>query len=131
MRNIKPGDNITAVYRSNANRHVIPMRVMKVGRKYIYGITLYLDVDGQLKRGHQIEVNHEKSTIYPGLRHDLRAAEFGYRDDYRKWQHKKQGKRRDFNYELRTLVNSRLGEWEQEHPMPEPPEFPAPEAEGG
>ena len=120
----KPGDEITAVYQGRVNRHVLLLKVVKVGRKYLHGLTQFVEPDGQIRDGHEVRVNLEESTVYPGLRHDLRASEFRYRDEYRSWQLRKQKRQNDIEYELRELCRERLGEWEAEHPMPRPPDFP-------
>lgn len=125
----KPGDEVTAIFRHNTGRSVLLLEVKKVGRKYLHGLTLYKTPIGTISNGHEVKINIEESTIYKGLRHDLRDAEFQYRNDYRSWQQQRQEKISDFNYELRNFVNERTEEWEQENPMPQPPEFPAPEAE--
>ena len=131
---IKPGDEVTAVYNSLTDRHVLLLKVTKVGRKYIYGTTLWSDPDGAVREGHDTKVDTERSIIYPGLRHDLRAAEFKYQNDYRRWQDRYQEKEKEITRELRDLIRSRLDEWKdewkQENPIPQRPELPTPEAEG-
>ena len=124
---IKQGDEVTAVYSGVASRVVSLMRVTKVGSKYLYGITLWVEPDGFIRDGHPTQANLETSVIYPGLRHDLRDAEFKYRKDYRQWKNRKQKKREDAQYELRSLVQDKVDEWETENPMPQPPEFPQPD----
>ena len=117
------------MYRGRVNRHVLLLKVIKVGRKYIHGITLWVEPDGNIKEGHEIKVNLEESTIYPELRHDLRASEFKYRDDYRQWQLQKRKQQEAIEWEFRNFVREKLDEWEVDHPMPQPPAFPAPEPE--
>jgi len=120
----KPGDAVTAVYQGRVNRHVLLLKVVKVGRKYLHGLTQFVEPDGQIRDGHEVKVNLEESTIYPGLRHDLRASELKYRDDYRQWQLQKRKHQEDIMWEFRNFVRERLDEWEADHPMPQPSEFP-------
>lgn len=128
-----PGDEVTAVYQLQhqrpMERHVLPLKITETGRKYLHGITLHFDREGIKSEGHKTRVNIEESTIYPGLRHDLRAAEFKYRNDYRKWQHDRQEKKNEVNKHLRKILDTRLKEWETNNPMPQPPELPAQDAE--
>lgn len=122
----KPGDEVTAVYYNLGTRYVHLLKITKVGRKYIYGTTIWVDPDGTTRDGHPTKVNLEESVIYRGLRHDLDAAEDQYRKDYQQWQQQKKSQRQDFEWELKTLVQDKVDAWEVDNPMPHPPEFPAP-----
>ena len=125
----KPGDELTAVYSGVTSRIVSLIRVTKVGRKYLHGITLWVEPDGTIRDGHPTQVNLENSIIYPGIHNDLRAAEYKYREDYRQWKQQKQKQREDAQRELRTLVQDKVDAWETDNPQPQPQEFPPPETE--
>lgn len=129
----KPGNEVTAVYhhphQRPMGRHVLLLKVTKVGRKYLHGITLYVNSEGIVREGHNTKVNIKESVIYPELRLDLRDAEFKYRENYRQWQNRKQSKRNEIKRDFWDYMQKRLGEWEVDNPMPQPPEFPTQEAE--
>lgn len=126
----KPDDEITAVYHRRGGRSVLFLKVTKVGRKYLHGITLSVTHEGTVREGHETNVDIEESAIYPGLRIDLQDAEFKYRDNYRQWQQQKQSRKDEIKRDLWDYMRDRLDEWEADNPMPQPPEFPAPEAGG-
>jgi len=126
-KNVKPGDKITAVYNSTLKRHVILLRVIKVGRKWLHGVTIFFEPDGQKREGHPMKVDLETSEIYPGLRHDMRAVEFKHQDDYRLWKQARQQRQEDYAWELREFIREKMDLWDLDNPMPERTEFPTPE----
>ena len=123
-----PGDAITAVYPHLGGRSVMLMRVDKVGRKYLHGITLSRSPNGAIREGHPHRINIEDSTIYPGLRHELRDAEYKHRLAVQQWQRRKQSRKDEVARDFWDYVRGRMDKWEAVHPVPPPPEFPAPEA---
>lgn len=128
MMRFMSGDEITAVYPHLGGRSVLLMRVNKVGRKYLHGITLSRNPDGTIREGHPHRINIENSTIYPRLRHDLRDAEFEYRLAVLKWKRQKQSRKDEIARDFWDYVRGRMDKWEVYNPMPQPPEFPTPEA---
>lgn len=122
----KVGDEITAIFPGRVKHHVYMLRVVKTGRKYIHGMTLWINPEGDIREGHEAKINLEESTLYMGLRKDLQTLEYNYREDYKNWQNAKKEKKSDLEYELKNYVWDGLKGWEKENPMPQPPEFPSP-----
>ena len=122
----KKGDEITAIFQGRVNKHVYMLRVSKAGRKYVHGMTLWINPDGDIREGHECKINLEESTIYMGLRKDLQELEYQYRDDYQSWKNQKKTRQNELEYELKNYVWDGLKEWEAKNPMPKPPEFPSP-----
>jgi len=125
----RPGDEVTAVYNLQPDRYVLLLRVTRVGRKYLHGVTLWVDQGGAIREGHETKVPLKESIIYSGLRTDLREAEHQYRKTRQQWNNQREKVRRDAEWELRGLVQDALDMWEAENPAPRRTEFPAPEAE--
>jgi len=115
----KIDDEVTIVYENRyTGRHVGFDKVTKIGTKYIYTVTLWVEQDGTIREGHPQRYSMNDIIIYPGLRHDLRAIVTKHKEDYRQWQERKKRKHREIEWDLRNLVQERLGEWEQNNPIP-------------
>ena len=125
----KPGDEATAVYSRLGERYILLMSVTKVGRKYLHGITLHMTSEGIVREGHETKVNIEKSTIYKGLRHDLRKAILKHRTENDQWERQRHKKKNEFGRDFWEYVKAQLNEWEVANPPPKEPDLPTPEVE--
>lgn len=122
---MKVGDQITIKYLSAYKKTQISfMKITKIGKKYVYGVTLWnTEIDG-IREGHPIKYEMNKLVVYPGIRQDLRDILDKYDADYRQWQ-KDRGKReQEIDWELRDLKEEKMDVWKTHNPMPQIPEFP-------
>ena len=121
----KPGDQVTVVYRSNLpGRHVSLVNVEKVGRKWLHGMTLFVNHAGDLREGHKVKHNMETCSIYPGHRLDIRETEREYLQKYHDWKLSRKTYENDIERELRKEVWAQVDEWDKENPMPQLQDLP-------
>lgn len=122
---MKVGDHITVKYLSAYKKTQISfMKITKIGKKYVYGVTLWnTKIDG-IKEGHPTKYEINKIVVYPGIRQDLRDLLDKYDADYRQWQKEREKREREIDWEIRNLKEERMDIWRDDNPMPQIPEYP-------
>jgi len=115
----KVGDEITAVYSRLEKRYVLFLKVTKIGRLYIYGMTLYTNQEGTVSNGHEVKLVTKLTTFYPGLRHDLREAELKYRAEDQGWIYQRNEKEKELVWEFRDHLRAQMDAWKLENPRPQ------------
>lgn len=123
---MKVGDQITIKYFSAYKKTSINfLKVTKIGKKYVYGVTLWNSRQDGIREGHPTKYVMNNITVYPGIRQDLRDILDNYEADYRQWQRDRDKREREIDWEIRNLKEERLDIWRNDNPMPELPEIPA------
>ena len=132
MSNIKDkisiGDLITVKYFSVYKKTQVSfVKVTNIGRKYLYGKTMWIAPGEELREGHPIDYIIDKITIYEGIRRDLKELIEKYETNLRAWQRNKDEKDKEIDWELRNLKDEKMDAWKKKNPMPQPPILPEPE----
>ena len=102
---------------------VVFLEVVKKGRKYLHGITLFVDNEGEIKQGHPTQYEMEKATIYSGIRQDLREKEKEYEASLKTWHNKRRIYDQDVDRELRIVKEGKMDAWRMQNPQPTPPDL--------
>ncbi len=125
MTKFKIGQQITVVYSHLGERVVLLLKVTKVGRKYLHGVTRHIKLDGTLMDGYRTKVDPEKSDIYAGFRFDITDAMLKHREEYEEWERQEHKKKLEYERDFYLHVKKRVAEWVVDNPAPQPPEFSA------
>lgn len=103
---------------------VVILRVTKVGRKYVYGHTIWTDqIDGEKESYDVRKFNLEEYKLYPEKRQDLYDELRQHERNVRKWKDEKEKYYRDVDRELRDKkykeMAERMNEWDKRNPFPQ------------
>jgi len=115
---IKPNDVVTILKKDlYGDIGVRVIRVVKIGRQYIYGKYIYDGVESD----YVSRIPIDGVIMLRGNRGDLEAEELAYSRSMRTWHDMKTEAIRKIDSELWDLRMKRIKEWETQNPPPKNP----------
>ena len=94
------------------------LKLEKVGQKYLYGRYIRFEDGSKELCCWQAKINPEDYTIYRGIRHDLKKANFEFMQRLGEYEKARKDRRRELERKAHRLTDRLMEIWEAENPRP-------------